>query len=259
MSDPNVNAGVTDAGTGAGTDANSGGANGAAQNAFDASEFKKTLMEDVTKMFNGAIKSLKSDWTKTIEQLKPAQTAAPGGSGTGSAATGHVSQDGKGSPEVNDRVIVLEGQNRELQRVLEDLKKSAEGERSQRLNTERLTHVNNILTDIPFLDGPSRELFFRSYRDDVKRDDEGSFVVETPRGLVTAKQYLTDMANTMPHLLKPKDSGGSGAKSGKATVGGWIPTMDDLSPANWAKMTDEQRLQTQKYIADTVASAQGMR
>jgi hypothetical protein len=224
-------------------------------------------MTDLRREINGSLKSIKTDFSKMVVDAIKAQAgsgsgngggAGSGGSGDGGgtgggagSGAGSGSGDG-GAAGLNARLQQLEKVNRELTEQVTSLTDETKAERNKRLEVERLGAVNEALNVVKFRDDGSREMFFRSWQSDVKRDEEGNYVVDTPRGPVTAAQFLKDKAESLPHLLAPKgETGGSGGKPGSGKPsGGWTPTMDDLKPEAYVKLTPEQKSIIGRTIAE---------
>lgn len=213
--------------------------------AFDPEAFSKTMMAEFNRTLNGAMKTLKGDFTKSIEALKPLNAGASGdenANGGGDKGGG----DGKGGNHLA-RLSQIEAANKALLEKIDGLNASNVKERGARLEVERLSAVNAVLNTIKFRDPASRELFFKSFQGDVTRDDEGNIIaVGDDRNPLTIEQYLTAKADALPHLMAPKgDGGGSGNKSGSrnnGAAGAWVPTLDDLDPAVYATLSADKKL-----------------
>lgn len=271
MRGPLFDAAAGDAGGGAGAGAGSGAGSGSgdggqsgAGGTFDAGAFKTELMGEVNKALNGFSKSMKTEITKLFQSSGGGSGSGgqggqggDGGSGSGSGGTGSgASADPIKDPAVNAKIQLLEKQLETLRTESEQNKERASKAENERLESERRTYIKDALGKIKFRSQEHRELFFNAHQSQVTRDDDGNFVVQTERGPITADQYLADRANSMPDLLEAKGEGGSGARGSGASNGRgtWVPSMDDLEPETWNKLSKEQQLQVRQHIAQLAKS-----
>lgn len=207
---------------------------------FDPAAFKTELMGEVNKTLNGFAGSLKKDIGKFFEPKEQTQTTTQQTTTT-EAATTEAPKDVKTVAEVNGELVKLRKALETLTTENANSKKAAEDSEKKRLDTERIAAVDNVLADIQFASPKAREQFRAAYAGQVVRDDDGNLIVQTYKGPVAYKDYLTSEADASPHFLAPQGSGGSGATAGARPRQGQKATIFDLSQAEYAKLTTEQK------------------
>ena len=227
--------------------------------AFDPAAFQKTVLDEVNKTLNGALKNLKTDITKLFKSSAKDEgggegtgegTGEGGGAGTGTGTGAGVAGEGEGSGAGKGKDAV---ENTELARLrklittqgaeIKKLSTEREQERTQRLETERVTAIKDAANAIPFKDDKARQVFLKSVMGDIKRDDDGKFIAETDAGPMLMAEYLQEQASLVPDLLQAKGNGGSGARGGRAGTGGEKTgyEIEDITPEKLAAMKPSEK------------------
>lgn len=160
-------------------------------------------------------------------------------------------------PKANTELQKLQRQIQTLTDQTKQLTAERETERTQRLETERVSSVKNAMADIAFRDEGARSLFYNSVIGSIKRDADGNLVAETKDGPVMYDAYVKQQAEQAPYLLQPQGSGGAGARSGKPGASGSNagPQLEDITPAKLAAMKPEEKAALYKTIGDAANQA----
>jgi hypothetical protein len=230
---------------GDGNQGGGGGAGAGTSGGFDAAAFQTSLMGEVNKAINGAMKGLKNDFTKMIsgqqQQAHGDGTSGQGDSNDGTADTSAT----KDKPD--PRYKALETRFKSLESQLTTERTAREKAEAERRDARRDSVVQGVLRGFNFADDEASQDAFELHRSKLKWSEDGTLV--GPDGETAAEDWIKTSMAKKSHLLAPRDVGGAGARNGKAGTGGgrkW--TMADLEPATFSKLTPEQQTDLRKYI-----------
>jgi hypothetical protein len=232
--------------------------NNPASQAFDMKAFKDELMREFSTALGGATQSLKKDVAKMIAETKPAASAEPTNPNPDPAADpanpAEPPKDAKTVAELNAQFQSLQKKFMATEQRVVQAEKEKSEERNMRLEGERLTAIDRVLADLPFPnESPkARQQFRDAYQSKVKRDEDGTFVVETDKGAISADTFLRTEFEDSPHFAAPQGHGGAGANAGKKPAGG-AKLLDVVN------MTDSEIAKAPKDLRDaTLAAAMEM-
>lgn len=252
-------------GDGAGDGAGGGSGAGAADKpgAFDPVAFKAELLGDLRKDLNGIAKSLKTDFTKALEGLKPAP-AAGGGSGDGGSGGGSgdgaggddggagdkAGKGGKGAdPEKNALLLEIKKIRQESNdriKALEDENKTTKARAEQEAQGSALREA---LDGFEFMSPEAKNTAISILKPAIVRADDGSFVA----GELPLKKFVeTELLSKHAYLIKGKDVGGANARPGNAGSGGKKYDLNEvLKPENFNKLSSAEQAAVRLQVANS--------
>lgn len=241
-------------GTGAGGGSGAGAGNSGAAS-FDPAAFKAEILGEFNKTINGFGKTLKNDFTKLVEGLKPAAGAGAGaGSGAGSgdgAGTGSGTGDGAGAgkgadPEKNALLLEIKKLKQESDiriKALEDENKTT------KQNAEAMARdkaLGDALGKFEFITPEARNTAAQLLRNAIQRTDDGEFVA----GDLPLDKYVeTELPAKHAYLLKAKDVSGANARPGKAGGGKKWDLNTVLMPENFSKLSPAEQAEVRQAVA----------
>jgi len=135
--------------------------------------------------------------------------------------------------------------------VIEAEKAKVTAENKQ-VETARMAAIDAVLSDLPFPNpdgkGKAKQQFRDAYQGKVKRDEDGSFIVETDKGPMGVDVFLKTEFEESPHFAASQGHGGAGATGGTKPAGG--SKLLDIQG-----MTTEQILKAPKEQLDATLAA----
>lgn len=220
-------------GGGAGTDKKDSGA-------FDPEAFKTSLLSDFDKRVNdrvnAALKNARKDWEKAY---KPPEQKAEETKSEESTETGTTRK-------VDAETVQLRRDIEKMKRDHEALTTKLTLSENQKQETERKAAITSAVSEIPWKDAASKNLFLKAVASDIVRDDSGDLGAKVSDEFIPLAEYIKSQAESMPNLLAPKGEGGSGARGGKSESGKGSVNLSDIG----LSMTADQRKAAQQQIAN---------
>jgi hypothetical protein len=207
--------------------------------AFDPAPLKAELLGEFRKELNGAIKAMKTEFTKLIPKPAadppalggdpPVDPPAPGAKTPAENALALELKNYRTSSEA--RIKALETTNQETAKGAE--------------KTDRESRIRSELAKYQFANDKARDTAFKLFTTEVTRAEDGSLVANE---LPFEKFIENELPSNHSYLLAPKDLGGADARRGK-TPGGKKWDLDrDLKPENFAKLTPQDQTDLRRFI-----------
>jgi hypothetical protein len=228
------------AGEGAG---GSGGGSGAGAGnsgavTFDPGAFKTEILGEFNKTINGALKSLKTDFTKALEGLKPAAGGTGGGAGEGAGGSGSGTGEGAGTkgadPQVNALQLELKKEREQNAARIKALEDQSKADRDRAEQMALGGALRDALSKYDFVGADAQADAVALFTPQVQKAEDGSYV-----------------AGDLP-LLKPKDVSGAGARTGKAAGSKKWDLDTVLKPENFSKLTSAEQAEVRQQIASSL-------
>lgn len=224
--------------------------------AFDAAAFKTELMAEFNNAINGTVNSMKKDMAKLIEGLKPVAPPDPAPAPAPPAGD-PPKPDGAPAQTLAELELRFQNLNKKFEAQVQETteaKKLQAQELEKRLEVERVNGFQKIIADLPFANTKAREQFSDALINKVKRDDDGSLFVETPKGPLRAEMFIQEEFDASPHLQQRVGFGGAGAApSAKVDMSKLIPDIANMSASDILKLTPEQRDAAMSYNYDVAS------
>jgi hypothetical protein len=199
--------------------ADAGGGSGAG--AFDAAAFQTAIMAEVTKSIGAALKAYKPP-------VAAAATAAAK-TETETAAAGETAKTR------DPMVAALERQNKDLADRFKALEETNRATTAKAEEKERHAAIRGSLGDFQFASDDARDDAFRSFREDVKRGEDGELY---GGDMVPLKDFIKTRMAAKTHLLAPKAVDSAGARANAGFVGGKQVQLEDIRSGMDTKTRD---------------------
>lgn len=192
-------------------------------------QFKSSLLGDIDKKLNGAIKNVNKDVEKRFKEFKPAtseqQHAESEGEHTESTSAEDQSKKGFDAMKVQNLERKL-AQMEKSQREREDQTRIREQKAAEK---EQSGLVRSALSGFPWREGAAN-LAFNEFNRMVQRDEDGNLFVGEG---VSLEEAAKTFAESNAFLLQVKEVGGSGAQRHSGANGKTMYKLSDYD-ANWS-------------------------
>jgi hypothetical protein len=224
--------------------------------AFDQNAFAATLIEQFNTVLNKSINAMDKKLNKLSEHLTPKPVVPP----VVDPAAPVVEPPVVGDPAKPETQVIaafnakLLGLTRQIEGLTE---KNAASEKvaadavAKQLEAQRVAAFDAAIVDIPFVDAKARATFKRAYLADLVRDEDGAFVVQTPKGPMAYEDYFKAEADSMPTMIERQGHSGAGATGGKKAFTGQKIDVSTMSSAEIAKLP----METQQALMAEALSA----
>jgi hypothetical protein len=243
------------AGEGAG---GSGGGSGAGAGnsgavTFDPGAFKTEILGEFNKTINGALKSLKTDFTKALEGLKPAAGGTGGGAGEGAGGSGSGTGEGAGTkgadPQVNALQLELKKEREQNAARIKALEDQSKADRDRAEQMALGGALRDALSKYDFVGADAQADAVALFTPQVQKAEDGSYVA----GDLPLDKFIEQQLNGKKgYLLKPKDVSGAGARTGKAAGSKKWDLDTVLKPENFSKLTSAEQAEVRQQIASSL-------
>lgn len=223
-----------------------GGTPPAAPAGFDPTAFQNSLMAEVNKTINGALKNLKADFQKMIPaSAQPQADPDPQPTPDPKPGNGGAPVSAEMRELMNELAKVRREQAADRERI-KATEEARQTEQKQRIEAQRNSLVSDAMSTFKFADPTYAKDAKRLFASELKQTEDGTWT--GPDGIVPAEDYIKAQINARPHILAPLDTSSAGARPGNGSGKRGL-SLDDITPANLAKMSPEERAQMGRDIA----------
>jgi hypothetical protein len=194
-----------------------------APGAFDAAAFQSAIMAEVSKTIGTALKAWKPPVAAAATTV-----AATTATDTTATETGNASKR-------DPMVAALERQNKDLAdrfRALEETNRATTAKAEEK---ERHAAIRGSLGDFQFASDDARDDAFRSFREDVKRGEDGELY---GGDMVPLRDFIKTRMAAKTHLLAAKAVDSAGARANAGFVGGKQVQLEDIKSGMDTKTRD---------------------
>jgi hypothetical protein len=205
-------------------DGSEGGASGAGSPAvFDQAAFSAQILGDVSKAITAQLKTFKADLAKA-PVVKAADVIDPNPDIDHAAGVVKPSSD----PALAAQFKALERQNKLLLEQFGVIQKQAADTNAAAETKERHSSIRDTLAGFQFGSDAQRDTAFRIFRDDIRREADGSLVGGADGAPL--KEFVTEQMKNHSYLLAVKDVGSAGARGGRVQGGVKAVDLDSIRP-----------------------------
>jgi len=209
--------------------------------AFDPEAFMTKMLAEMDKRTNATDKKFNALLAKLEAKPEP----KPEGGGDPKPGEGDPTpapQDARNIAELNANQKRMARQIEEANAQIMAWQQKAEAAEKAKLESERMSAIDSVLSGIEFASPKARQQFRDAYAGKVERDEDGALIVRTDRGEpLPFNTYLTAEAESSPHFLAAAGKGGAGATGGKKSFGGSKVDILGMTAAEISKLPAEQR------------------
>lgn len=212
--------------------------------AFDPKAFSEMLLGEIDKRINALDKKI-NGVVKSLEP-KPADPAAPPPADP--AAPPAEPKEARTIAELNIELASLRKKTDALVNENAAEKKARELAEEKQRELARMSAIDAVLNDLPFPSPKAKQQFRDAYQGKVKRDEDGTYIVESEKGPLGFDIYLKSEFDESPHFAARAGHSGAGATPGQKP-GGSSKLLDVLN------MTTAQILAAPKEQVDAALAA----